>query len=137
MFRTMLVAAAIVATAAPAWGAELDVLRDEADVFRTARDGVNLVEDRWTLFPDGTYRGVHRLTRNASRAGLYVQSHVVEGRWSAQGNRLCLEGGGLQEGSSTCMRVDRREGSTSRHQYSASSEGSGRSWDLFIYPHTR
>lgn len=137
MFRRMLVAAALVATTASASAAELDVLRDEADVFRTTRDGVHFVEDRWTLFPDGTYRGVHRLTRNASHVGLYIETHAVEGRWSAQGDRLCLEGAGLQEGASTCMRVNRQGGSTSRYQYSANSEGSGQSWDLFIYPHAR
>jgi len=134
MLGRMLVAASMVATAISAQAAELDVLRAGAEVFRTARDGANLVENRWTLYPDGTYRGVESLSRNAGRAGVYTETHPSHGRWSAQGDRLCLEGSGLLEGPSACMRVDKVEASTSPYQYSASSEGSGRAWDLFIYP---
>ncbi len=134
MLGRMLVAAAMVATTISAQAAALEELVTEADVYRTTRDGANLVQNRWTLNSDGTYRGVQTLSRNAGRAGVYTETHPSHGRWSAQGDRLCLEGSGLLEGPSACMRVDKMEASTSPYQYSASSAESGRAWDLFIYP---
>lgn len=129
MLRGLLLAGLILLTG-PAWSADPAQMLAGADVYRTARIGADLVEDKWVLGRDGRVTGVSHRSRNAARTAMIFFEEPVRGRWEARSDRLCVEATGLVEGPRTCLTLRKVTGT--RAEYVGVADG--RSWQVFVYP---
>ncbi len=64
----------------------------------------------WRFAPDGTVRAVYDRTRAASQQSTVREAGADMGRWSVEGNQLCVHFQLLLDRQKRCYIVDAREG---------------------------
>ncbi len=77
----------------------------------------------WRLAPDGAARAVYDRRRGAGQHGMYFEAGQDTGRWSVEGDRLCVQFAVLFLGQKRCYSVMALQGSQVRLSGPESIEG--------------
>jgi hypothetical protein len=64
----------------------------------------------WRFAPDGTVRAVYDRTRAAAQQSTVRESGSDTGRWSVEGNQLCVQFQFVLDRQKRCYTVDARDG---------------------------
>lgn len=130
--RTIILSAAVAAVLAyPAHAAPPRSALEGSEVHRSARVGQFTRSEVIRLAPDGTFTGVYHSRRPTMQGGYDRRQGTMRGRWSLQGDALCLTGSGLADAGQNCFRLS-KSNSTERH-WSAADTRTGDVWQVFVY----
>jgi hypothetical protein len=117
--RIGLLVAAFAATALPAGAAPLVAADIQSRIaggeFRGYfANGAYFENHIWRFAPDGSVRAVYDRVRSAAQQSTVRESGSDTGRWTVEGNQLCVQFQIILDRRKSCYAVDAREGSQVR-----------------------
>ncbi len=108
MAATLLAAAE--ASAAPLAASALPARVAGAEFRGYFQNGAFFENQIWRLAPDGTVRATYHRVRGSSQQNNYSEAGQDAGRWTIEGDRLCVQFTALFAGQKRCYIVDARQG---------------------------
>lgn len=115
--------AAAEAAAAPLAGSALPARVAGAEFRGYFQNGSFFENQIWRLAPDGAVQAIYDRRRGSSQQSHYSEAGQDAGRWTIEGDRLCVQFTALFAGQKRCYSVDARQGSHVRLQGPESIEG--------------
>jgi len=99
------------------------------------RDYVNGSWHRYEVLhlkADGTFSGNYENATPVTQGNFYRLTGAVGGRWTLEGDVLCLTGTGLEYPGRNCYQLTK--GGYSAREYAGTHTGNGDVWRFFVYP---